>query len=80
MREQGAEPQRLELDRDLRLLQPLRQLARQRRHRVVVPVLGDRRQRQDGAFRIQRGYDHSYFFVASFIPDHVSFHADALFG
>ncbi|MCH2166798.1 MAG: S-formylglutathione hydrolase [Oceanicola sp.] len=36
--------------------------------------------RQDGAFRIQRGYDHSYFFVASFIPDHVSFHADALFG
>ena len=52
VREQGAEPQRLELDRDLRLLQPLRQLARQRRHRVVVPMLGDRRQRQDGALRL----------------------------
>ena len=36
--------------------------------------------RQQGSFRMQPGYDHSYFFVASFIPDHVSFHADALFG
>jgi S-formylglutathione hydrolase len=34
--------------------------------------------RQDGVFRMQKGYDHSYFFVASFIPDHVAFHADAL--
>jgi S-formylglutathione hydrolase len=34
--------------------------------------------RQDGAFRIQRGYDHSYFFVASFMGEHVAFHADAL--
>lgn len=34
--------------------------------------------RQDGAFRIQRGYDHSYFFVASFMEDHVGFHAEAL--
>lgn len=34
--------------------------------------------RQPGAFRIQAGYDHSYFFVNSFIADHVEFHAAAL--
>ena len=34
--------------------------------------------RQDGAFRMQKGYDHSYFFVASFMADHVAFHAEAL--
>ncbi|MBZ0128464.1 MAG: S-formylglutathione hydrolase [Rhodobacteraceae bacterium] len=34
--------------------------------------------RQDGVFRMQRGYDHSYFFVSTFMPDHVAFHADAL--
>lgn len=28
--------------------------------------------------RMQAGYDHSYFFVSSFIDDHVNFHADAL--
>jgi S-formylglutathione hydrolase len=36
--------------------------------------------KQPGTFRIQHGYDHSYFFVASFMEDHVSFHADALWG
>jgi S-formylglutathione hydrolase len=35
--------------------------------------------RQDGTFRMQKGYDHSYFFVSSFIEDHVAFHAEALF-
>ncbi|SMX39463.1 S-formylglutathione hydrolase [Maliponia aquimaris] len=34
--------------------------------------------RQDATFRMQRGYDHSYFFVSSFIEDHVAFHAEAL--
>ena len=34
--------------------------------------------RQPGRFRMQRGYDHSYFFVASFMEDHIAFHADAL--
>ncbi len=34
--------------------------------------------RQPGTLRLQRGYDHSYFFVSSFIEDHVEFHADAL--
>ncbi|MFC7706449.1 S-formylglutathione hydrolase [Plastorhodobacter daqingensis] len=35
--------------------------------------------RQPGQFRMQKGYDHSYFFVASFMEDHVSFHAEALY-
>ena len=30
--------------------------------------------------RLQPGYDHSYFFVSSFIEDHVAFHAEALYG
>ena len=34
--------------------------------------------RQPGQFRMQSGYDHSYFFVASFMEDHIAFHADAL--
>lgn len=34
--------------------------------------------RQPGVFRIQPGYDHSYFFVASFMADHMAFHAKAL--
>ncbi|VDC23573.1 S-formylglutathione hydrolase [Pseudogemmobacter humi] len=36
--------------------------------------------RQGGTFRMQKGYDHSYFFVSSFIEDHIAFHADALMG
>ena len=34
--------------------------------------------RQPASFRMQKGYDHSYFFVSSFMEDHVAFHADAL--
>jgi S-formylglutathione hydrolase len=34
--------------------------------------------RQPGAFRMQPGYDHSYFFVSTFMEDHVAFHARAL--
>ncbi|PZX15016.1 S-formylglutathione hydrolase [Palleronia aestuarii] len=34
--------------------------------------------RQEATFRMQPGYDHSYFFVSTFIEDHVDFHADAL--
>jgi len=33
---------------------------------------------QPATLRFQAGYDHSYFFVSSFIPDHLSFHADNL--
>jgi len=35
--------------------------------------------RQNGVFRMQKGYDHSYFFVSSFMEDHVGFHAAALY-
>ncbi len=35
--------------------------------------------RQQGVFRMQKGYDHSYFFVASFMSDHIGFHAEALY-
>jgi S-formylglutathione hydrolase len=34
--------------------------------------------RQSGEFRIQPGYDHSYFFVSTFVNDHIAFHADLL--
>lgn len=32
-----------------------------------------------GTLRYQAGYDHSYFFVASFMEEHIAFHARALF-
>lgn len=34
--------------------------------------------RQEGMFRLQKGYDHSYFFMSTFMEDHVAFHAEAL--
>lgn len=34
--------------------------------------------RQGGTFRMQKGYDHSYFFVATFMEEHMAFHAAAL--
>lgn len=34
--------------------------------------------RQQATLRLQPGYDHSYFFVSSFMEDHVAFHAAAL--
>lgn len=36
------------------------------------------KRRQNGVFRMQPGYDHSYFFIATFMEEHVNFHADAL--
>jgi S-formylglutathione hydrolase len=36
--------------------------------------------KQHAAFRLQPGYDHSYFFVSSFVEDHVRFHGEALYG
>ncbi|AZV76493.1 S-formylglutathione hydrolase [Parasedimentitalea marina] len=35
--------------------------------------------RQEATLRLQDGYDHSYFFVSSFIEEHIAFHADALY-
>ena len=37
------------------------------------------KRRQQIQFRMQPGYDHSYFFVSSFMEDHVAFHAEALY-
>jgi S-formylglutathione hydrolase len=34
--------------------------------------------RQAGAFRMRAGYDHSYFFVASVMEEHVRFHGERL--
>ncbi|MEL6475690.1 MAG: S-formylglutathione hydrolase [Pseudomonadota bacterium] len=34
--------------------------------------------RTSSVFRMQPGYDHSYFFVASFMEDHIAWHADRL--
>ncbi len=38
------------------------------------------KRRQPATFRMQEGYDHSYFFVSTFMPDHITFHAEALLG
>ena len=35
--------------------------------------------RQGGILRMQKGYDHSYFFVSTFMEDHIGFHAAALY-
>ena len=35
--------------------------------------------RQQATNRMQPGYDHSYFFVSTFMEDHVAFHAEALY-
>ena len=34
--------------------------------------------RQEGAFRMQKGYDHSYVVVSTFMGDHVALHAAAM--
>ena len=34
---------------------------------------------QQAQMRLQSGYDHSYFFVSTFMEDHIAFHADALY-
>ena len=34
--------------------------------------------RQPGVFRMQQGYDHSYFFVQTFMGDHIQWHAERL--
>jgi len=44
---------------------------------ALASVMAKRRQALVNRF--QPGYDHSYFFVSSFMADHVAFHAEALF-
>lgn len=36
--------------------------------------------RAQATLRLQPGYDHSYFFVSTFMEDHINFHAEALYG
>ena len=36
------------------------------------------RRRVEATVRMQKGYDHSYFFVSTFMEDHIAFHGDAL--
>ncbi|RYH01982.1 S-formylglutathione hydrolase [Salipiger sp. IMCC34102] len=33
----------------------------------------------EATVRLQKGYDHSYYFIATFMEDHVAFHAEALY-
>ena len=33
---------------------------------------------QKAEVRRQEGYDHSYFFISTFLAEHIDFHADAL--
>ncbi len=35
--------------------------------------------RRPATVRLQQGYDHSYYFVSSFMEDHIAFHAEALY-
>ncbi|RUS60167.1 S-formylglutathione hydrolase [Pseudorhodobacter sp. E13] len=35
--------------------------------------------RQNAMVRMQKGYDHSYYFVSSFMEDHIAFHTEALY-
>lgn len=37
------------------------------------------KRRLPASLRLQKGYDHSYFFVSTFMEDHISFHAEALY-
>lgn len=45
--------------------------------RHLAEAIAERR--QQATFRLQPGYDHSYFFVSSFMEDHIRFHAEALY-
>ena len=46
------------------------------RTEALAQAIAERR--QAATLRLQKGYDHSYFFVSTFMGDHVAFHADAL--
>lgn len=48
------------------------------RPETLAQAIAERR--QQAIFRLQPGYDHSYFFVSTFMEDHITFHAEALYG
>jgi S-formylglutathione hydrolase len=43
---------------------------------VLAEVLAAKR--LNATLRLQKGYDHSYFFISTFMEDHIDFHATAL--
>lgn len=47
------------------------------RTEALVAAIAARR--QEATVRLQPGYDHSYFFISTFMSDHVAFHAEALY-
>ncbi len=48
------------------------------RPETLAQAIAERR--QQATYRLQPGYDHSYYFVSTFMEDHVTFHAEALYG
>ncbi len=48
------------------------------RPEALAQAIAERR--QQASYRLQPGYDHSYFFVSTFMEDHITFHAEALYG
>ncbi len=48
------------------------------RPEALAQAIAERR--QQAIYRLQPGYDHSYFFVSTFMEDHITFHAEALYG
>ncbi|MFT5341658.1 MAG: S-formylglutathione hydrolase [Paracoccaceae bacterium] len=46
------------------------------RPEALAAAISERR--QQATIRMQPGYDHSYFFVSTFMDDHIAFHAEAL--
>lgn len=46
------------------------------RPEALAAAIAERR--QPAVLRLQPGYDHSYFFVSTFMGDHVEFHAESL--
>ncbi len=46
------------------------------RPEALATAMAERR--QGGTIRLQKGYDHSYFFVSTFMEEHIGFHAGAL--
>ncbi|MES0824898.1 S-formylglutathione hydrolase [Ruegeria sp. SCP11] len=48
------------------------------RPEALAQAIAERR--QQATYRLQPGYDHSYFFVSTFMEDHITFHAEALYG
>ena len=48
--------------------------------RTEALIEANQRSRSGAQIRLQPGYDHSYFFISSFIEEHLRFHARHLKG